>query len=464
MEDSGWDKEVSPYHPGEAELHERLGRKDHQERMGRRIHRPFMPEQHRTFFAQLPFVVAGSIDAQGWPWASMLFGTPGFMGTPNDRTLSIAASALPGDPFGENAQADAPVSFVGIELPTRRRNRVNGVVRSRDGADVHVDVVQSFGNCPQYIHTRDMDFVRDPAARSHVDVETFTSLDGTARDIVARADTFFVASYNDREDKFTNGGVDVNHRGGRPGFVRIDGDVLTIPDFIGNFAFNTLGNFMVVPKVGLIFVDFASGDLVQLTGTVELLWDKTEETEAFRGAERSWRFTLHHGQRLVGASPLRFKGGEASPNTRLTGTWAEAEEAREAQAQRLEWRPFRVTRIEDESAVIRSFYLEPGEGKARLAHKPGQYLTIRVTPEGATKPLVRTYTLSSAPADPHYRVSVKREDASSGKPAGVVSTHLHRTVKVGDVIDTRAPNGAFWMDTDEERPAVLFAGGVGLPL
>ncbi|WP_417839995.1 pyridoxamine 5'-phosphate oxidase family protein [Tritonibacter scottomollicae] len=462
MEDSGWDKEVSPYHPGEAELHERLGRKDHQERMGRRIHRPFMPQQHRTFFAQLPFVVAGSIDGQGWPWASMLFGTPGFMGTPDDKTLSIAASTLPGDPFGDNAEAGAPVSFVGIELPTRRRNRVNGVVRSHEGADVQVDVVQSFGNCPQYIHTRDMDFVRDPATPEDIDVETFTSLDGTARDILARADTFFVASYNDREDKFTNGGVDVNHRGGRPGFVRIDGDTLTIPDFIGNFAFNTLGNFMVVPKAGLIFVDFATGDLVQLTGTVELLWDKTEETEAFRGAERSWRFTLHHGQRLIGASPLRFKGGEASPNTRLTGTWDEAEEAREAQAQRLEWRPFRVTRIEDESAVIRSFYLEPADGKALPAHKPGQYLTIRATPEGAEKSVVRTYTLSSAPADPHYRISVKREDAGQDKPAGVVSSHLHASVKVGDLIETRAPNGAFWMDTDEERPAVLIAGGVGI--
>src|SRR5262249_21914607 len=84
------------------------------------------------------------------------------------------------------------------------------------------------------------------------------------------------------------------------------------------------------------------------------------------------------------------------------------------------------------------------------------------TPEGAARPAIRTYTLSSVLADPCYRISVKREDPAAGRPAGAVSTHLHRQIKVGDLIDTRAPNGQFWIDTDEKRPAVLIAGGVGI--
>ena len=317
----GWDKDVSPYHAGEAELHARLGRKDRQEEMGRRIHRPFMPDQHRIFFQQLPFIVAGSVDAAGAPWASILSGCPGFVSTPDARTLSINAVPVPGDPIAEAFHAGSPVSFVGIDLTTRRRNRVNGVVRSRKGQETIVDVVQSFGNCPQYIHTRDMEFTRDPGTPQDAEVETFGSLGGRAEEIIRAADTLFVASHNPDDDKRTNGGVDVNHRGGRPGFVKVDGNTLTVPDFRGNFSFNTLGNFVVNPKAGLLFIDFATGDLVQLTGTVELLWDKTREIEAFAGAERAWRFNLLQGQHLISASPLRFMGGEPAPQTQATGDW-----------------------------------------------------------------------------------------------------------------------------------------------
>lgn len=308
-----WDKEVSPYHAGEAKLHARVGRAERQEKMARRIHRTYMIEQHRDFFASLPFVMAGSVDADGAPWASALFGLPGFLSTPDDRSLAIDTPVLGGDPFAQNATVGAPVSFVGIELQTRRRNRLNAIIR--EGAGLVAEVVQSFGNCPQYIHTRDMAFTRDPRVAFAPEVQTFDSLGDAERRIIAAADTFFVASHNPVDDPRTNGGVDVNHRGGNPGFVRINGDTLTVPDFSGNFAFNTLGNFLVNPKAGLLFIDFASGDIVQLTGTVELLWDVTPEIAAFEGAQRAWRFHLTHGQRLIGASPLAFVVGEASPRS-----------------------------------------------------------------------------------------------------------------------------------------------------
>ena len=62
-------------------------------------------------------------------------------------------------------------------------------------------------------------------------------------------------------------GADISHRGGRPGFVRVDGDVLTIPDFRGNRYFNTLGNLIAEPRASLLFVDFETGDLLQLQGS-----------------------------------------------------------------------------------------------------------------------------------------------------------------------------------------------------
>ncbi len=453
MELTGWERDTSPYHAGEQELHDRLGRKDHQTNMARNIHRPYMPQQHRDFFAQLPLLFAGSVDENGWPWASVLFGQPGFLKSPHDRQFQMDGGRIKGDPFWKNAKTGAPVGFVGIELPTRRRNRLNGVV-SNDSKTLSVDVVQSYGNCPQYIHTRGVSFHRDPMESIAPEREDFTDLPVELATVIMATDTFFVASHNHQDDQRDTGGVDVSHRGGNSGFVKVEGNVLTIPEYIGNFAFNTLGNFLVNPKAGLLFVDFSTGDLVQLTGTVELMWDADDEIKSFKGAERAWRFTLYQGHVLRAAAPMTWEDREASPNALLTGNWEQAAQTQQMNADRAAWRPFRVTKIVDESSVIRSFYLEPDDGKVLLPYKPGQFLTIKVSPASADKPVTRTYTLSSAPSDTRYRISVKRD--------GMVSKHLHDKVEVGDVIETRAPKGVFWLDLDEKRPAVLLAGGVGV--
>ncbi|KAK0358316.1 hypothetical protein LTR94_035916, partial [Friedmanniomyces endolithicus] len=86
--------------------------------------------------------------------------------------------------------------------------------------------------------------------------------------MIGAADTFFVASYAERDDRRQ---VDMSHRGGKPGFVRISDDgLLTIPDFDGNLFFNTLGNILSNGKAGLLFADFATGDMVQMTGDAKV--------------------------------------------------------------------------------------------------------------------------------------------------------------------------------------------------
>ncbi len=72
----------------------------------------------------------------------------------------------------------------------------------------------------------------------------------------------------------------------------------------------------------------------------------------------------------------------------------------------------------------------------------------------ASKPVIRTYTLSVSPSDGFYRISVKRE--------GAVSVYLHDNLRVGDVIEARAPAGQFTIEALERRPAVLLAAGVGV--
>lgn len=452
-----WGKEHSPFHPGEQEMQRRTGMRDQMEKFARRVVRPAMPDQHREFYEQLPYIVVGSVDGEGWPWATMLAGKPGFISSPDAGTLHINASPLSADPLRAGLTLGAPLGLLGIDLATRRRNRVNVRVVEAGTSTIALSVDQAFGNCPQYIQTRDVRFIREPSTPpTEENTEHLSTLDEGARDMIENADTLFVSSYIPTESNADVEGVDVSHRGGRPGFVKVDGDTLTVPDYSGNFHFNTLGNFLVNPKAGLVFVDFSTGDLLMLTGTVELLFEDDAEVKAFKGAERAWRFTLHRGLRLKDALPIRWSFEEFSPNSLITGDWKETAATLAAEAKREEWRPYRVARIEDESSVIRSFYLEPADGDGLLPYEAGQYLTLRVMPKACDKPVIRTYTLSSAPGDSMYRISVKREEH------GVVSSHLHDTLKPGAAIEAKAPRGNFYIDAQEKRPAVLLAGGVGI--
>jgi hypothetical protein len=103
--------------------------------------------------------------------------------------------------------------------------------------------------------------------------------------------------------------------------VRVDGDTLTIPDFTGNRYFNTLGNLVVDPRAALIFVDFERGDLLQLQGTAEIVWDGPEIL-AVRGAQRLWRVHVARAWRRPGALGLRWTFRGPADTTLATGTWS----------------------------------------------------------------------------------------------------------------------------------------------
>ncbi|MGC1497516.1 MAG: pyridoxamine 5'-phosphate oxidase family protein [Sulfitobacter sp.] len=313
---------MSPFHQGEQDAQTRAGKRAKAEVMGQRMIRTFMPDQHREFFENLPFVVAGSVDDQGWPWASILTGGVGFMSSPHNRQLDLNAQSLRDDPLSEALIKDAPIGLLGIEIGTRRRNRMNATVIAHSGQSTSLAVAQSFGNCPQYIQTRDVNFVRSPDAPvDRAPTEYFTTFDDPARSMITEADTFFVASYVNTATNPAAQGVDVSHRGGPKGFVKIAGNTLTIPDYSGNNAFNTIGNFMVTPKAGLIFADFARGDVLMLTGTVEVLWGDDSTASALKGTTRAWRFSLDHGLRIYDALPFRAKFMEWSRNNLLTDTF-----------------------------------------------------------------------------------------------------------------------------------------------
>ncbi|MEO0491276.1 MAG: pyridoxamine 5'-phosphate oxidase family protein [Cyanobacteria bacterium J06659_2] len=320
MASPGWTRPESPFHAGELAIQSRLGTQERMDKQGRRFIREYLPEQHRQFFAQLPYVIVGTVDASGCLWASILVGDPGFLSAPNEQTLQVAAKPLFGDPLAQTLADGIDIGLLGIELHTRRRNRMNGVVTATQADGFTVQVWQSFGNCPKYIQARRFDLLNfDPATPKPI--HEITALTAPERAMIAAADTFFIATAYQAESAGHASGVDVSHRGGKSGFVRIDGDsTLTIPDFAGNCHFNTFGNIELNPHSGLLFVDFDRGDLLYLTGTAEVIWEGPE-ISTYAEAERLFRFHPEKGYRVEGSLPLRWFAPEFSPFLEPTGSW-----------------------------------------------------------------------------------------------------------------------------------------------
>jgi predicted pyridoxine 5'-phosphate oxidase superfamily flavin-nucleotide-binding protein len=303
------------FHAGERAVQARVGVDGRMEQLGPRVIRDFMPEQHRAFFEQLPFLIAGTVDADGQPWASVLAQPPGFMGSPDPWHLKVAAQPLQGDPLKHTLANGAAIGLLGIEPHTRRRNRMNGVVRDIGAAGFTVELSQSFGNCPKYIQAREPVYLQAGASAATAAVHEATELDDAARRMIALADTLFIATAyaGDPAEAGRAGGVDVSHRGGKPGFVRVNDDgTLTMPDYSGNFFFNTLGNIAVNPRAGLLFIDFDNGDLLYLAVAAEIVWDGPE-LAALEGAQRLLRFTLLSMKRVPASLPLRWGEAQLSP-------------------------------------------------------------------------------------------------------------------------------------------------------
>ncbi|MGY2263308.1 2Fe-2S iron-sulfur cluster-binding protein [Pseudomonas sp. SDO55104_S430] len=440
----------SPWHEGELTLQRSVGAVEMMVGVGQRqMSRAWMPDQHREFYAQLPFVILGAVDPQGDVWATIRTGQPGFMHSPEPEILHIKLEPQLNDPAQQGMKAGDAIGMLGMELHTRRRNRMNGNVQRELEDGIEIAVTQAYGNCPRYINLRQYAFVEET-----LDIaRELSATDEIVRQMTTTADSFYVATYVERDGQNQ---VDASHRGGKSGFVRMEEDgALTIPDFSGNLFFNTLGNILLNPRAGLVFMDFKSGDLLQMTGTAEVLLDDPQ-IAAFQGAERLWRFKP---QRIVyrqAALALRWEDKEEgeSPNSLMTGSWQQAAERLQAEAMRTHWRPLRVARIVEESPSIRSFYLEPDDGIGLPGFEPGQHVPVRILPHGQQAPSIRTYSVSSAPSDDFLRISVKRD--------GLVSSHLHERIQVGDWIEARAPQGHFSVHAAERRPLVLLAAGVGI--
>lgn len=212
-----------------------------------------IPAVAAAFLAHQPFVVVATVSSSGATTASLLIGRARAT-DPRHVVLTPVAGHL--DRVRDDVASNGIIGMLAIELATRRRMRLNGHATWR-GDELVIETGEVYSNCPQYITPRPF----APSTSAPASLE-----------LIARADTFFLATSHPER------GADASHRGGPPGFVQRRGpDELVWPDYPGNNMFNSLGNLLVNPHCGLLFVDFETGATLQLNGRAEVRGDRERE-------------------------------------------------------------------------------------------------------------------------------------------------------------------------------------------
>lgn len=252
-----------------------------------------LPEGVEDLLASHRLVVAASVDGAGRLHASLLEGPEGFLERLDGERLRIATAVPAESRLARNLAERPELGLLAFDPTRRRRLRLNGRARVRpDGLQLRV--AQVYGNCTKYIQRRRLVAETVPAATGESPVAAALSRRQAAA--IAAADTFFVASFH------PGSGADASHRGGRPGFVEVRSPTrLAFADYAGNTMFNTLGNLLAHPRLALLFLDFASGDALEVGGEARVAADRTVEV------------AIDSVRETAAASSLRFELVEPSP-------------------------------------------------------------------------------------------------------------------------------------------------------
>lgn len=298
------------FHEGERDVQHRAGVEAEAARLEGMLLPPRLDGGITRFLADRTLAVLTARDGTGRLWTSPLQGEAGFLDA-HGTTLTVHAAPQGGDPL-QDMPAGQEVGLLTIDFAIRRRVRVNGTLTAGGRHALRIDADQAFGNCPSYIQQRTL----TPAPAEKADIADKAGARGEAaadglltaghERMIRQADTFFLGTTHPTR------GTDTSHKGGNPGFVRVEDGAIWWPDYAGNNLFNSLGNMAVDPQAALLFVDFTNGTLLQLSGTAQLEWVTPGSSGDDGGTGRRVRF--HPQWVRTGRTPLRAQAVNFSPH------------------------------------------------------------------------------------------------------------------------------------------------------
>jgi predicted pyridoxine 5'-phosphate oxidase superfamily flavin-nucleotide-binding protein len=252
------------FHTGELAVQAEAGVRREASRLESMVEPVRLSSGLAAFLAGQGFVAVTGRDDTGRLWTSPLAGPRGFLDVWSDSELAVHAGIGEGDPL-HGIAAWQKVGTTTVDFARRRRVRINGLLTVATDDLLVIEVEQAYGNCPQFIQQR----LLDPAGTGPGPTENARRGSALGPDDIAlirSADTFFLGTAHPGR------GADASHRGGPPGFVRVDERGLWWPDYPGNNMFNSLGNLAVSPAAALLFLDFTTGATLHLSGTARIQW------------------------------------------------------------------------------------------------------------------------------------------------------------------------------------------------
>lgn len=276
----------SPFHQGELDVQKLTGEQAIASRLSKLI-QGSIPARTVDFIRQHFLIWVGIEDRNGILWAFPLFGSPGFINPNKEKEIEIdleESFSIP-DKWRSTLQKGKAIGCLLIDFSTRNRIRINGFIREISEKKLLIDVQQAYPNCPKYIRKREIQ--GKPEFCKFTLKSSGTELNEQTRKIINCSETAFVASLG-------LNGADVSHRGGERGFIKghLPNKIL-VPDYKGNSMFNTLGNFKVNPRGGLMIVDFSQGYFLQLFGEINIFFDKEASILNIGGTNRYWELKIH---------------------------------------------------------------------------------------------------------------------------------------------------------------------------
>jgi uncharacterized protein len=289
----------SRYHEGEVRAQQLAGERDMAAQREGMVEPRIIPQAVRWLGAQTLAVIS-TVDADADVWATVLTGEAGFLRADADGAALFVGAGVT-DAIRDAVRAHRQVGVLAIDLSTRQRMRVNGsAVVEGDG--LRVQVAEAFFNCPKYITRRFVQPQSGPLVQS-----SGMELCAEHLRLLHETDVLFLATtHPDR-------GPDASHRGGDPGFVQVlpDGRI-RFADYPGNSLFNSLGNLLVDPRVGIAVPNLRSGAVLQVTGTAAVVWNEADD-EGLSGGTHRFVDVAPTAWRVVDGGPVAGVNAELSP-------------------------------------------------------------------------------------------------------------------------------------------------------
>jgi NAD(P)H-flavin reductase/predicted pyridoxine 5'-phosphate oxidase superfamily flavin-nucleotide-binding protein len=448
-----------------------------------------------------PLLALGTLDSQGRPWTTLWGGRPGFseplgsgiIGTRTnvDGENDPVVQALVGDTAkGEMLQgSEKMISGLTIDLMTRKRVKIAGRVLASSLGEVNIEtedgvalppgspkhqdqlqlvtkIDQSLGNCPKYLNQY---AIRPALVDNSKLISQSSSLSPEAKTLIAKADMFFLSTS-------TPSDMDTNHRGGTSGFVRILSSTSIIyPEYSGNRFYQSLGNLVMNPKIGITFPDYETGDVLYITGTAHILVAE-DAAKVLPGSPLAVEISVEEARFVGGGLPFRGerKGNGASPyNPRVRGLASEGNVKSIHNSGSRKTIAQLIKKVKITPTIARFTFSVP-EG---IEYKAGQWVALDFSkeldigyshmrnddPRSLNDDFVRTFTISS-PASSSDTTREMEFDITIREVGPVTSYLFKQNDRAGFEVPVLGVGGEFRVTQGEGSGSgsVFIAGGVGI--